>query len=167
MSLTLLFFIQQVHSYIDTIELFPWVKRGFSFQYQTLHVVWYTFSNQPIHPQIVRRQSCFPLNNRRTALTNKFLFPAISSKKRPWPTFWIACINVWLDEGFSPNRGHEERPRAIYYVPEAAKEEVQSCGISLLNYNLLIDGDSCRLSRMIILLFICSYFQLVLPLPNS
>ena len=30
----------------------------------------------------------------------------------------------------SPNREHEERPRAIYYDLEAAKEEVESCGIS-------------------------------------
>ena len=130
MSLTLVLglFIQQVHSYIDTIELFPWVKRGFSFQYQTLHVVWYTFSNQPIHPQIVRRQSCFPFNNRRTAITNEFPFPAISSKKKHWLTFWSACINVWLDEGLSPNRGHEERPRAIYYVPRQRRSKCRVAG---------------------------------------
>ena len=69
-------------------------------------VVWYNFSNQPLHPQIVRLQSYFPLNSRRKAITDKFLFPAISSKKRPSPTFWSVCINVWLDEGLSPNRGH-------------------------------------------------------------
>ena len=51
----------------------------------------------------------------------------------------------------SPNREHEERGRAIYYDTEAAKEQVQSCGISLLISTLLIVGGSCsyRLSRMI------------------
>ena len=51
----------------------------------------------------------------------------------------------------SPNREHEERGRAIYYDTEAAKEQVQSCGISLLISTLLIVGGSCsyQLSRMI------------------
>ena len=48
---------------------------------------------------------------------------------------------VWLDEGLSPNREHEERGRAIYYDTEAAKEQVQSCGISLLIFTLLIHGE--------------------------
>ena len=61
----------------------------------------------------------------------------------PWCYFldsYIDTIEIfpWLN-WLSPNRGHEERPRAIYYGPKSAQEQAQSCGISK-QPKQLIDG---------------------------